>query len=48
VRLQKPTSAPARPFFAVWPRGSRKARLIAEFVAWLQQEMALSIAAAEA
>jgi LysR family glycine cleavage system transcriptional activator len=27
VRLQKPTSAPVRPLFAVWPRGSRKARL---------------------
>jgi len=48
VRLQKPTSAPARPFFAVWPRGARKARLIGEFVGWLQEEMAASIAEAEA
>lgn len=48
VRLQNPTATPGRSYFAVWPRGSRKARLIGEFVAWLKQEMAASIAWAEA
>jgi DNA-binding transcriptional LysR family regulator len=48
VRLQKPTAMPARPFYAVWTGGSRKLRLIGEFVGWLQTEMAASIARAEA
>lgn len=48
VRLQKPTVMPGRPFFAVWHGGSRKLRLIGAFVAWLQTEMAASIAKAEA
>lgn len=48
VRLQRPNSTPARPFFAVWPRGSRKARLIGPFVDWLRVEMLASLAEAEA
>jgi LysR family glycine cleavage system transcriptional activator len=48
VRLMKPTSTPARPFFAVWARNSRKARLIGEFVEWLKAEVQASTAEAEA
>ena len=48
VRLQKPTAAPGRSYFAVWPRRSRKARLIGEFVDWLRAELPASVARAEA
>jgi LysR family glycine cleavage system transcriptional activator len=48
VRLQKPTAAPGNSYFAVWPRRSRKARLIGELVDWLRGELSASVARAEA
>jgi LysR family glycine cleavage system transcriptional activator len=48
ARLQKPTAAPGRSYFAVWPRRSRKAKLIGEFVDWLRAELTDSVARAEA
>jgi LysR family glycine cleavage system transcriptional activator len=47
VRLQKPTAAPGRSYFAVWPRRSRKAKLIGELVDWLRVELSASIVRAE-
>jgi LysR family glycine cleavage system transcriptional activator len=47
VRLQKPTAAPGHSYFAVWPRRSRKARLIGDLVEWLRVEMSASVVRAE-
>lgn len=47
VRLQKPTAAPGFSYFAVWPRRSRKAKLIGEFVDWLRVELPASVTRAE-
>jgi LysR family glycine cleavage system transcriptional activator len=47
VRLLAPSSTPGAAYFAVWPRRSSKARLIASVVEWLKEEVESSVVAAE-